>query len=174
MRTLMKNLSKFLFAVITMMAFSVASFAQSATATASATIVAPIAITKTVDMNFGNVAVAAVAGTVTLDPAGTRTAGGGVTLPATTGTVAAAEFDVTGAVNFTYAITLPAAAVTIDDGAANTMTVTAFTSTPSGTGDLGAGGAQTITVGATLNVGANQVPGTYLSATPFTVTVNYN
>jgi hypothetical protein len=57
---------------------------------------------------------------------------------------------------------------------ANTMTVTAFTSTPSGTGTLSGAGAQTIDVGATLNVAASQVGGTYVSGTPFTVTVNYN
>jgi len=39
---------------------SISTFAQvSATANASATIVTPIAISKTVDMNFGNVAVSA-------------------------------------------------------------------------------------------------------------------
>lgn len=54
------------------------------------------------------------------------------------------------------------------------MTVTAFTSTPTPTGTLDGTGAQTIDVGATLNVSANQPSGTYISGTPFTVTVNYN
>src|ERR1043165_1586629 len=81
----------------------------SATASASATIVTPITITKTVDMNFGNAAVqAGTGGTVVLAPAGTRTATSGVTLPAVTGTVAAASFDIAGQANYTYAITLPA------------------------------------------------------------------
>ncbi|MHB9141405.1 MAG: DUF4402 domain-containing protein, partial [Paludibacter sp.] len=75
-----------IFAAIVMMAgFSTTVMAQataSANATAAATIVTPIAITKTVDMNFGNVAVGASAGTVILAPAGTRTTSGGVTLPA--------------------------------------------------------------------------------------------
>ncbi len=53
------------------------------------------------------------------------------------------------------------------------MTVDTFTSTPSGTGSL-AGGSQTLSVGATLHVAAAQAAGTYTSATPFTVTVNYN
>ena len=54
------------------------------------------------------------------------------------------------------------------------MTVDTWTSTPSGTGTLSAGGSQTLTVGATLNVAGSQVAGTYVSGTPFTVTVNYN
>jgi hypothetical protein len=67
---------------------------------------------------------------------------------------------------------LPSTALTITSGA-NTMTVTAFSSTPSATGLLTAG-TQTLTVGATLNVAAAQAPGVYVSATPFSVTVNYN
>jgi len=169
----MKQMTKFFTLAIVMLAFTVSTFAQ-ATATATATIVTPIAIANTVDMNFGNVAAGAALGTVVLTPAGARSVTGGVTLPAIAGTVTAASFDVTGQANFTYAITLPAAATTIDDGGGNTMTVTTFTSNPNSTGTLSAGGAETLTVGATLNVGATQVAGTYVSATPFTVTVNYN
>lgn len=166
---------KKLFLLFLMAGFAAGAYAQAtASAAASATIVTPIAITKTVDMNFGNVATDGTAGTVVLDPAGSRTQTGGVTLPATAGTVAAASFDVTGEGAYTYSITLPTS-LTISDGAAtpNTMTVDAFTSNPSGTGALTAG-AQTLTVGATLNVGASQVSAAYTNATGFDVTVNYN
>jgi len=54
------------------------------------------------------------------------------------------------------------------------MTASTFTSSPTPTGTLSGGGAQTVTVGATLNVSASQLAGVYLSGTPFTVTVNYN
>ena len=152
-------------------------FAQtSATATASATIVTPISITKTVDMNFGNVAVqTATGGTVVMTPAGVRSPFGGVTLPTTTGTVTAATFTVSGQAAYTYAITLPSTDLTITSGA-NTMAVNTFTSNPAatGSGTLSAGGTQTLSVGATLNVAAAQPAGLYVSATPFTVTVNYN
>jgi len=169
----MKTLTKIFCASIILLGFNAASFAQvSATATASATIVAPIAIAKTVDMNFGNVASSAALGTVVMTPAGARSVIGGVTLPATIGTVAAASFTVTGTAGYTYSITLPGGATTITSGA-NNMTVNSFTSTPAATGLL-TGGTQALTVGATLNVGANQVAGAYLSGTPFTVTVNYN
>lgn len=155
-------------------AFSASSFAQSsATATSTATIVTPISITKTVDMNFGNIAVNSSSGTVVLSPEGARSSTGGVTLPGTSGTVTAASFDVTGEGAYTYAITLPSSVTITRNSGAEIMTVNAFTSTPSATGTLTAG-AQTLTVGATLNVGASQVAGTYVSGTAFTVTVNYN
>jgi hypothetical protein len=55
------------------------------------------------------------------------------------------------------------------------MTANTFVSSPTvgAGGNLGAGGSQTLYVGATLNVAANQTAGTYTSAA-FTVTVNYN
>jgi hypothetical protein len=108
-----------------------------------------------------------------MTPAGVRSVTGGCTLPAVTGSPAAAVFNVTGAANYTYAITLPGAATTISFGA-NNMTVDTWSSTPGGTGTLSAGGSQTLTVGATLNVAGSQPAGTYVSGTPFAVTVNYN
>jgi hypothetical protein len=125
-------------------------------------------------MNFGNVAVQSTTlGTVVLPPSATptRTVTGGVTLPATAGTVTAAAFTVTGEDAYTYSISLPGS-VTITSGS-NSMTVNAFTSSPSPTGLL-TGGEQTLYVGATLNVAAAQASGTYVSSTPFNVTVNYN
>ena len=166
---------KFFAVAILFSGVSVISSAQvTATATASSTIVTPIGITKTVDMNFGNVAInSTTPGTVVLAPAGTRTPHGGVTLPATAGTVAAAEFNVTGANNYTFSITLPSTSHEIKSGS-NTMSVTGFTSTPTPTGTLSATGSATVKVGATLNVSAGQAAGTYTSVTPFEVTVNYN
>ena len=166
---------KFFAVAILFSGVSVISSAQvTATATASSTIVTPIGITKTVDMNFGNVAInSTTAGTVVLAPAGTRTSTGGVTLPATAGTVAAAEFNVTGANDYTLSITLPSTSHEIKSGS-NTMSVTGFTSTPTPTGTLSATGSAIVKVGATLNVSAGQAAGTYTSVTPFEVTVNYN
>lgn len=170
----MKQILKFFAFAFVLLALSAGTFAQvTGTATATATIVTPIAIANAGDMNFGNVAVSGLAGTVILAPASTRTATGGVTLPATAGTVTAAHFNITGTANATYVITLPSTATTVTSGA-NTMSVNAFLSTPSGTGALSAAGAQTVNVGATLNVSANQAAGLYISGTPFSVTVNYN
>lgn len=167
------------FLFIALVGFAVTSNAQvTASASATATIITPIAITKTVDMNFGNISVNATGGTVILAPAGTRSTSGGVTLPAfDNGTVTAASFDVTGTANYTYAITLPVGAspVTLTHtNNTNTMTAGTFATSIGGTGTLNGSGTQTFTVGATLNVSANQLAGVYTTATPFDVTVNYN
>jgi len=174
----MKNIFKAIVTTsVAVAAFATSSFAQaSATAACNATIITPISISKTADMNFGNVAVSAtVAGTVVLAPAGTRTTGGGggVTLPSTAGTVSAAAFTVSGQASYTYAITLPTTC-TITDGSSHSMTVNTFTSSPSSTGTLSTGGTQTLTVGATLNVSAAQAANTYTNAAGVPVTVNYN
>ncbi|MEK7719184.1 MAG: DUF4402 domain-containing protein [Bacteroidota bacterium] len=175
----MKKLFIFIIAVA---GFGVSSYAQvgaSATATSAATIVTPISITKTGDMNFGNVSVNANPGTVVLLPAGTRSATGGVTVTAAMGgTITAATFDVAGQANYTYSISLPVGATPVTlthTNAVNTMTAGTFSSAAaSGTmGTLSAGGVQTLNVGATLNVAGGQLAGVYTS-TAFTVTVNYN
>ncbi|MFT6096263.1 MAG: hypothetical protein ACJAXY_000458 [Nonlabens sp.] len=147
---------------------------ESATASSSATIVAPIGIAQSADMNFGNVATNGAGGTVVIATDGTTTPSGGVTLPAQTGTVTAAAFDVSGEGAYTYTITLPGT-FNLSDGAGtpNTMSVGTFVSDPATTGTL-VSGAQTVNVGATLTVAGGQEPGVYTNTTDLTVTVNYN
>ncbi len=170
MKTIKSLIAYLLFFLLTA---NFASAQSTASATASATILTAISITKTVDMSFGNISVqASSGGTVILTPAGARSVTGGVSLPATSGTVTAASFTIGGEGSYTYSITLPGTAHTITSGS-NSMTVTAFSSNPSGTGTLSSG-AQTLTVGGTLNVSAGQAYGTYTSETGFNVTVNYN
>lgn len=171
---MIKNYSYLL--VLALSFYSVSSFAQ-ATATASTTaqVITPIAITKTTDMNFGTLASGTTLGTVVLDTNNGRTRTGGITL-STSGTAAAsAVFGVTGQANSAFAITLPTS-ITLSDGATtpNTMIVDAFTSIPATNGTLSAGGSATINVGATLNVKASQIAGTYTNASDLAVTVNYN
>lgn len=173
----MKNVTRIFAIAIIMLGFASSSFAQeTASASASATIVTPIAIEKNADMNFGNVAVqSTTGGLVVLSTAGERsTPEDGVTLPSTAaGTVSAASFSITGHQNYSYVITLPATCtITHNEGVA-TMTVDNFISLPSVTGLL-SDGAQTLTVGATLNVAGGQLAGVYTSGTNFDVVVNYN
>lgn len=146
----------------------------SASASANATIITPIAIAHVKHLNFGNIVAGTGIGTVIVDTEGDRTKTGDVILPtATPGTFNAAEFTVTGLANATYAITLPDDnTVTISGPGEEDMTVTGFTSNPSGTGTLAANGEQTLSVGATLNVGKNQAAGNYTGT--FNVTVAYN
>ncbi|MFA5973635.1 MAG: DUF4402 domain-containing protein [Lentimicrobiaceae bacterium] len=172
----MKNITKLFAIALVVLGSAATSFAQvHATANASANIITPIAINKTVDLNFGNISVSNTGGTVILDPslAGTRTATGGVTLPAVTGVFTAAKFVVTGLGTSTYSISLPAASISLSDGASHTMSVGTYTSTPSSTGVLTAG-TQDIYVGATLTVAGLQAAGLYTNTTDLTVTVNYN
>jgi Domain of unknown function (DUF4402) len=150
---------------------SAASNTATATANANARIISPITLVKNIDLNFGDVIPSIAVGTVVVDPAGARTFAGGVTLGSATG-VAAASFTVGGQASATYAITLPAAAITIINGGGGSMTVGAFTSSPAVTGALSGLGAQTLTVGGTLNVGASQATGSYTGT--FNVTVTYN
>ncbi len=163
---------KFFTLSVAIFAFSTISFGQAnnatGTAQAAANIVTPISITKNVDLNFGNIAAASTAFTVELDESGTRTSNGGTgTLPSVTGTVTAAEFTASGLTGATYAVTLPSS-ITITDGT-NNMTVDDFNSNATLTLT---GGSETFNVGATLNVGANQVAGAYTGT--FNVVVNYN
>ncbi|MBC9914583.1 DUF4402 domain-containing protein [Chitinophaga varians] len=156
---------------------AVAQTSATATANASATVITPIAIAKTLDLNFGVLASSPIPGTLKISPAGVRTTTGGVSTLSTTGTVTPAIFSVTGENNFTYAITLPLIPVVLNHttlpGAF--MLATNFTSSPAViTGGVLTGGSQALNVGATLFVGPNQPHGLYTTNIPFPVTVNYN
>jgi hypothetical protein len=132
---------------------------------------AAIAISPTQELAFGSV-VAGSGGAVTIsvDPLGRSTSGGVTVVPS--GTWTAASFRITGDALRTYSISLPADGVVQLTSGSNSMAVNKFTSNPATSGDLGLGGAQTVSVGATLNVGINQPIGAYSGN--FTVTVNYN
>ncbi len=173
----MIKIAKTIITAIIILGSNSVSFAQtSASASAEANIIIPIAITKVTDMNFGNVAVSAsTGGTVILGTSSIRTTGGagGITLPATTGTVKAAEFTVIGQASYSYVITLPASC-TISDGSGHTMTVNSFTSSPASTGTLSGSGRQSLKVSATMVVPASQPAGVYTNPGGVAVTINYN
>lgn len=142
------------------------AFAADATGTASATIVAPIAISQSTAMNFGNIAPTATAGTVVLATNGGTTASN---VDILAGSASAAAFAVTGTGSAAYSITLPTS-VTLSSGT-DTMTVDAFSHDAGATPALSTG-ADSFNVGATLNVGASQPGGTYAGS--YTVSVSYN
>jgi len=161
-----------------MLALTAGAFAQStAYASTTAVLVTPIAISKTTDMHFGTVASSATAGTVVLDYADGRTATGGASLPAGSILQKTAVFAVTGEGNSSFAITIPAAAITLTGSVSGTMTVDNFVC-DGGTATTLSSGTKTLKVKAILNVPANTVAGTYSNAlansSALFVTVNYN
>ena len=171
----MKKVTIILASVMLMSIASLNAFADggsnaTASANASAKIITPIALAKTADLNFGNIAASSAVGTVIITPQGGRSATGGVT-PSAIGTPTRAAYNATGENNATYNITLPTTVVITDENS-QTMTVNNFKSTPTPTGTFSGSGAQTIEVGATLNVGANQASGSYQGN--YNVTIAYN
>lgn len=128
-----------------------------------------IGLTANSQLGFGQAVASVTPGTVTVSPAGARTTSGGVILGNASG-VGAGSFTVTGELNASYSITLPSSCALAGGG--RSMTVDGFTSSPSGSGNLGPGGTQVITLGAILHVGAPQPAASY-SGTCF-VTVAYD
>jgi len=147
-----------LFAIVLMLSAAVGglvvkkSLAASATANATQTVIAAIAITKVTDLDFGSA------------PQGDP--------QKTVAPAAGASFSITGAPNTAYTITVPSdGTVTMANGG-NTIAVDSFTSSPSATGTLDGAGAQTLRVGATrAALAGNQAVGSYTGT--FTVTVVY-
>tara|TARA_R100000935_G_scaffold23202_2_gene42503 strand:- start:6773 stop:7276 length:504 start_codon:yes stop_codon:yes gene_type:complete len=167
----MKSLYLFLLAV----AFCGSAYSQasaSANVNARAVVVDPIKITKSVDLNFGNVIAGYNQGTITLSPDGTRTANGVQISNAVPGEVSAAEAIVTHG-EYNYSITLPESLTLFNESNPNQiMLINQFQVTPlPGISNLGD---DILKIGATLNLEANQLPGYYTNSTGFNVTVSYN
>ncbi|MBN2634996.1 MAG: DUF4402 domain-containing protein [Prolixibacteraceae bacterium] len=167
----------FLFAslFITVIAVQNVNAQASATETAqtSANIITPIAIQKTVDLVFGNIVPTANPGTVVIATNGNRSfTGGALAFANGNGAPTAAEFNVTGEKDATYSITITNSSFDVTNGS-EAMTVNNIVTTPTPTGTL-ADGTQTIKVGATLNVKANQAPGLYENESSLEITVAYN
>jgi hypothetical protein len=137
--------------------------ANSVSAGASVEIAAPISITQTTALAFGNIGPSVDAGTVTISLAGAQSVTGGVT--ALGGTVAAGAFSVTGASGATYSVTVPGTVSLTGPGTAMTATLT-----NDGGGSL-TGGTDTFNIGGTLSIGASQAAGSYSGT--YTVSVNY-
>lgn len=151
-----------------------------ATANASATIVQDLKIEKTNDLNFGVVIPSSSASSFILAPAGGLTISIGslsqILSDQTAASPEAAAFTVTGSGVSIFTISLPSS-ITITNANDDTMTVDTFLSslpiagvTLGGVlGDLSI--TEDFTVGAKLNVGADQAAGLYTGT--FDVTVNY-
>jgi hypothetical protein len=154
------------------------AWADNGTAVASAAVLAtPVAVTKTADLSFGKFA-AGAAGSVTISTSGERTVSGGVLASADGPAMTAATFVVSGAAGAGYSITHGGTSTLSRTGGVDTMPMTKVSTVGAASGPGGAaggilnGGAQTIYVGATLDVGANQAAGAYTGSVA--ITVEYN
>ncbi|MEL6322776.1 MAG: DUF4402 domain-containing protein [Pseudomonadota bacterium] len=141
-------------------------YAVTANSNAGAEIIAPLQIANTAALYFGTIAPSLTdADTVVVSTAGAKSCGANLTC--LTDDHTAAAFAVTGEADQSYAITLPTS-VSISNGT-QTMLVDNFTGSKS-SGTL-VSGADSFTVGGTLNVAANQAAGEYTGT--FAVTVEY-
>lgn len=133
--------------------------------------VTAITVANTQPLSFGRFA-AGMGGSITMSPSGSRSASGGVVL-ISSAVGSAAQFTVSGDPNLIYSITLPPnGAVALKSASGQSMPLNNFTSSPSGTGQLTGQGRQTVSVGATLSVGAQQSAAGYTGV--IDVTVDYN
>ncbi len=178
MKFLVRILLVLWFAILVKPDFAFAQFTRQAGAEAS--ILRPLSFIYVKDLDFGTILRGSTGGTVTLSPLNVRTSIGGVTLmPSTT---QAAEFAGWGTNNQFVDISLSSNTLTLKRvGGTQTMTVSTFIIGSTPTAQLtivprrfqivSATGVFQFPMGATLNVGANQMPGTYQGT--FNITLNY-
>jgi spore coat protein U-like protein len=154
---------------------SAPGFGANTTATSTAQVLIPISITKAADLAFGKFAAGTSLGSIAVDTAGARSASG-VTVASSATT--AARFNITGEPNATYSIS-HSGTTNLTNGT-DTMALTLVsdlaglggTSGEVSAGNLGAGGTQSLYVGGTLAVAANQPAGAYTGS--IAAAVEYN
>ena len=141
----------------------------SASAVASCTIVTPLQVQNEGPLAFGALSVGSTSGgAVSVEPWGERSSQGAVVLQA--GDWGAARFRVRGEDGAGFVVTLPERCFLKRTEGPEELLVSDFACFPGDNGNL-TGGVQSISVGATLHVGAGQAEGTYVGT--FEVAVAY-
>ncbi|MEK7718209.1 MAG: DUF4402 domain-containing protein [Bacteroidota bacterium] len=164
--------AKLFFTLILLITLFQVKMSAQATAYANifATIVAPAAMTKEMDMSAGEIIATRSSSTNALSVQNINSTEN-VNL-SKSGQTTVAAFQVTGK-NNTYAITVQNQPVVLVNESANSVTVNNFTSETAMISNTD-NGAQRIRISANLNVSENQPTGNYDSTAPFNVTLNYN
>ncbi|SIO14884.1 protein of unknown function [Parasphingorhabdus marina DSM 22363] len=147
-----------------------AAFAQSASAEGRAIALAPLSLVNVTDLEFGTMISGPAPGTATVNPfTGARSTTGGVT-GASNDSSAARFVTYGGPLQFIFVTRGPLPVLT-RDGGTETMNVSGLTLDGSTFRFLNAAGVVDLNVGGTLQVGADQEPGTYRGT--FDITVTY-
>ena len=147
-----------------------AQISASATGEANARIIKGLSMFKTADLEFSEIISNGVGGTVTVEADGNVKYDGVNAYPGSKAPQAA-QFDVRGEADKHFATELPTE-ITIKNDSDESMTVNDFTIASKGGYSLDKNGTDVLSVGATLNVNANQAAGEYKGE--FKVVVNYN
>lgn len=145
------------------------AFAATADLNINAEVIAPLTITETTALNFGSVVPASTAATLQLTPAGDlTTTGGAVAVGGHSAGLLTITGDTDAPVSITHAasttLTGPGDAITVDN-----FTLAAGIGGLAGTTLTLSGTDGTLNVGATLNLNADQAPGSYNGTLAFTV-----
>ena len=155
--------------LLTAFLISLPAAAQTGAGTATAQILDTIQVSSVADLDFGQIVPKQVAGTVTVSSGGGVTASDAFVI--TPGS--AAVWNVNGLAGEAYSITLPTSVTLLFGGTSNpNMVVNGFEHNAGATPVLDAAGNDSFNVGATLNVNADQAPGTY--SRTYVVAVAYN
>jgi hypothetical protein len=129
----------------------------------------PITVSTLAQLSFGKLA-AGSGGTVVMATSGSRTKTGGVVL-LSTGPGSTAIFRLQGTPSQAFIVTLPGNTTVNMSSGAESVRVTDFTVSPGSTGTFNGVGTQNLTIGATMNVDSNKVPGDYSGT--FSITIDY-
>jgi hypothetical protein len=150
---------------------------------AGAVLIVAMGLTETAPLHFGSIVLTATTGGTVVLPSNSTTRGftGAVATSPATPTATNAAYSVTGTINETYAVTLPATTTVTHETLATgvyTMDITLMKARFNGAGadavtsTLSASGTDSFTLGGTLTVKENQLGGIY--AGNFDVSVDYN
>lgn len=138
-----------------LLVFAIKGWSQaSVNGQAYAEVIAALSAYENNQMNFGKFSPETGGGQIVLTPDGIRSAQGSVALGG--GTAQAGKFIITGQPDATFTIQLPVGPAILQNSSNNTMTIDNWVSDPpagTGTGTLN-GGTETVSIGATLNVGS--------------------
>ena len=150
---------------ITSVGISTSVVAAQATGSATANVIAPIGITNTSALQFGEI-IGGTAGTVVVTPLGAAVGG---SLPSA-GTPSAGTFDITGEGNRTFSIAIAKVSELVNG--TDNLVIGTFTNTADGATGTLASGTLTLGVGATITLDGSEPAGTYTGT--YTVDVDYN